>query len=150
MNYFDGEVGDQELDKLSGDYLFVAGSDLYNRLNQPSQHMPYHLGKYLERLDLVGYVRFYDGPPAPPWQRIKQGMRNVISHRISISEDGHIRTIAARRLRLPGFLDPLLQDLWLYTILRPHLKRKYLIGIVDGPESALLARLLRKLGAYAI
>lgn len=132
--------------QLSGDFLFVAGSDLYNRLNQPSQHMPYHLAKHIERLDLVGYARFYDGPPAPAWQRLKQGIRNIVSHRISICEEENIRTVSARRLRLPGALDPLVQDLWLYTILRPHLKRRYDVGIVDGPESALLALILKKTG----
>jgi glycosyltransferase involved in cell wall biosynthesis len=134
------------MEHLSGDFLFVAGSDLYNRRNQPSQHMPYHLARHLERLDLVGYARFYDGPPAPAWQRLRQGIRNVVSHRISICEQGRVRTIAARRLRLPGSLDPMVQDLWLYTILHPHLKHRYQVGIVDGPESALLALFLKKTG----
>ncbi len=138
------KITDHGMEPLAGDFLFVAGSDLFNRLNQPSQHMPYHLAKHLERLDLVGYVRFYDGPPAPAWQRIGQGLRNVLSHRIQINEDGKIRTIVARRLRLPGWLDPLLQDLWLCTILRPHLQRRYDVAVVDGPESALLARFLKK------
>jgi glycosyltransferase involved in cell wall biosynthesis len=146
MNSCERETTGAEMEHLLGDFLFVAGSDLYNRLNQPSQHMPYHLARHLERLDLVGYARFYDGPPAPAWQRLKQGIRNVVSHRISICEEGHVRTIAARRLRLPGSLDPMVQDLWLYTILRPHLKRRYQLGIVDGPESALLAGLLKKTG----
>jgi glycosyltransferase involved in cell wall biosynthesis len=146
MNSCERELTSAEVEHLSGDFLYVAGSDLYNRLNQPSQHMPYHLARHLERLDLVGYLRFYDGPPAPAWQRLKQGIQNVISHRISICEEGHVRTIAARRLRLPGSLDPMVQDLWLYAILRPHLKRRYHLGVVDGPESALLARLLKKTG----
>jgi glycosyltransferase involved in cell wall biosynthesis len=144
MNSYQDEMTNIEIECLSGDFLFVAGSDLFNPLNQPSQHMPYHLARHLERLDLVGYVRFYDGPPAPAWQRIKYGMQNVAFHRISICTVGHIRTIVARRLRLPGSLDPLLQDLWLYTIIRPYLKPRYDVGIVDGPESALLARWLKK------
>ena len=131
---------------LSGDFLYVAGSDLYNRLNQPSQNMPFHLGRYVERLDLVGYRRFYDGPPAPAWQRLWQGAHNLISQRIDIREDGNIRTISARRLRLPGALDPITQDLWLYTILCPQLKRFYKVGIVDGPESALLAKFIKRSG----
>jgi glycosyltransferase involved in cell wall biosynthesis len=131
---------------LSGTFLYVAGSDLFNRLNQPSQHMPYHLARHLEQLDLVGYLRFYDGPPAPAWQRIKQGMQSVISRPVSISEQGNIRTITARRLRLPGYLDPLLQDTWLYLLLNPHLKPHYEVGIVDGPESAHLANTLKKSG----
>jgi glycosyltransferase involved in cell wall biosynthesis len=146
INPYESEVIGAGTEHLLGDYLYIAGSDLYNRLNQPSQHMPYQLARHLERLDLVGYVRFYDGPPAPAWQRIKQGTRNVISHRIRICKKGNIRTIAARRLRLPGYLDPLAQDLWLYTILRPHLKRQYHVGIVDGPESAFFAQMLKKTG----
>ncbi len=134
------------IDLLKGDFLFVAGSDLFNRLNQPSQHMPYHLASHLEQLDLVGYVRFYDGPPAPAWRRIGQGLRNVINRPIRVRQDGRIRTIVARRLRLPGFLDPLLQDFWLCAILRPHLKRRYDVAVVDGPESAFFARFLKKSG----
>lgn len=131
---------------LPGNFLFVAGSDLFNPLNQPSQHMPYHLAPFLERLDLVGYVRFYDGPPAPALQRIRQGLRNIISQRVNICEDENIRTIAARRLRLPAAFDPLLQVLWLSAILLPHLKPRYDVAIVDGPESALLALYLKRSG----
>ena len=90
----EGEPTGALMRQLSGDFLFVAGSDLYNPLNQPSQHMPYHLARHLDRLDVVGYTRFYDGPPAPAWKRLKQGMRNVVSRRITISEAGHVRTIA--------------------------------------------------------
>lgn len=136
----------QREERFPGNFLFVAGSDLYNRLNQPSQHMPYHLAEHLEQLDLVGYVRFYDGPPAPAWRRITQGVRNVVSRPVRIREEGHIRTITARRLRLPGALDPLAQDLWMWAILRPHLKKGYPVAVVDGPESALLARFLKKTG----
>jgi glycosyltransferase involved in cell wall biosynthesis len=146
MSSYTREVAAAEMDLLSGEFLFVAGSDLYNPLNQPSQHLPYHLAKHLEQLDLVGYKRFYDGPPASASQRLTQGMKNVISCRIKITEEGRIRTIAARRLRLPGAVDPLMQDLWLYTILRNHLKRRYYLAIIDGPESALIALYLKKTG----
>jgi glycosyltransferase involved in cell wall biosynthesis len=146
MNSCEHEITAAGTEHLSGDFLFIAGSDLYNPLNQPSQHMPYHLAKHLERLDLVGYKRFYDGPPAPASQRLKRGIKNVISQPIRIYEDGGIRTIAARRMRLPGALDPLVQDLWLYTILHRHLKPRYEVGIVDGPESALIALYLKKTG----
>lgn len=132
--------------QLSGDVLFVAGSDLFNPLNQPSQHLPFTLAPHLDRLDLVGYVRFYDGPPASAWRRLVVGFRNVLSHSIQISEVENIKTIKARRLRFPGFLDPLLQDLWMYMILRRHLKNHYDVAIVDGPESATLARILKKTG----
>ena len=137
---------DLELGSVSDDVLFVAGSDLFNRLNQPSQHMPYHLATHFKHLDLVGYLRFYDGPSAPAWKRITQGMQAVIFHRINICEEGNIRTITARRLRLPGSLDLMLQDIWMCMILRPYLNRHYHVAIVDGPESAFLAWWLKKTG----
>ena len=146
MSYSERGTTDPGMARLTGEYLYVAGSDLFNRANQPSQHMPYHLAKHVERLDLVGYVPFYDGPPAPAWQRLRQGVQNVLAHRISISEKENTRTITARRLRLPGSLDPRMQDIWLYALLRPHLKPRYDAGIVDGPESAYLANVLKKSG----
>jgi len=146
MSYNEGSTTDPRPARLPGEYLYVAGSDLFNRLNQPSQHLPYHLAKHVERLDLVGYVRFYDGPPAPSWQRLRQGVRNVLAQRISISEKDNTRTIIARRLRLPGSLDPRMQDIWLHALLRSHLKPRYEAGIVDGPESAYLANVLKKSG----
>jgi len=146
MNYIERDTNDPGTARLSGEYLYVAGSDLFNRLNQPSQHLPYHLAKHVERLDLIGYVRFYDGPPAPTWQRIKRGVHNIIAHRLDISAKENVRTIIARRLRLPGSLDPRMQDIWLYALLRPYLKRRYDAAIVDGPESAYLANVLKKSG----
>lgn len=131
---------------VSDDVLFIAGSDLFNRLNQPSQHMPYYLAPHLKRLDLVGYLRFYDGPPAPAWKRITQGIQNVMFHRVNLCEEGNIQTITARRIRLPGVLDLALQDVWMCMILRPYLKRCYHAAIIDGPESAFLAWWLRKTG----
>ncbi len=135
-----------ELEQLSGDFLYVAGSDLYNRLNQPSQHMPYHLATHLEHLDLVGYKRFYDGPRVTALKRFTGGCQNLISHRIDIRDENNIRTISARRVRLPEIIDRQLQDLWLYAILRPNLKRRYQVGVVDGPESAFLMTFLKKSG----
>ncbi len=144
MNSPANESLQSEQEYLPGDFLYVAGSDLYNRLNQPSKHLPYHLANHLERLDVVGYKCFYDGPPAPAGQRLKQGLSNILFHRITTREEGRTRTISARRLRLPGVLDPLMQDLWLYAILLRHLKRWYQVAIVDGPESATMAMLLKK------
>lgn len=138
------EIEDYHDQQLVGSFLFIAGSDLFNPLNQPSQHLPFHLAPHLNQLDLVGYKRFYDGPPVSAWNRIKAGVINLLNHRVQISEEDNIRKIALRRIRLPGFLDPLLQDLWLYLILKKHLKSYYDVAIVDGPESATLATILKK------
>ena len=73
MNSYEPVITSKGTAQLLGDFLFVAGSDFYNRLNQPSQHMPFHLANHLERLDLVGYIPFYDGPPASGMAARKAG-----------------------------------------------------------------------------
>ncbi|HMM28150.1 MAG TPA: glycosyltransferase [Aggregatilineaceae bacterium] len=133
-------------DVVAGRCLYVAGSDLFIRLNQPAQRLPLHWAAHVEQLDLVGYAAFYDGPPAPALARIRQGIANTLARRVTVTGDGAIRRISARRLRLPSAVDLLAQDLWLYAILRPHLARHYAIGIVYDPESALLAACLKRSG----
>lgn len=133
-------------DVVKGRCLYVAGSDLFIRLNQPAQRLPLYWAAHVEQLDLVGYTAFYDGPPAPAPARIRQGIANILMRRVSVTSEGVIRRISARRLRLPSVIDLLAQDLWLYAILRSHLARHYTIAIVYDPESALLAACLKKSG----
>jgi glycosyltransferase involved in cell wall biosynthesis len=130
----------------SGQYLYIGGSDIFNPFNQPAQHLPLHWAKHIEQLDLVGYTRFYDGPPASRFLRLRKGIKNILQKqsRVIITHEGTTRRIAARRLRLPGLTDPLVQDLWIYTILRRYLAPHYDVGIVYDPESALLARWLKR------
>jgi glycosyltransferase involved in cell wall biosynthesis len=129
-----------------GHYLYVGGSDIFNRFNQPAQHLPVHWAKHIEQLDLIGYRSFYDGPPVSRLQRLHKGVINVLrkNRRVTISQDGMIRRISARRLRLPGLIDPLAQDIWIYTIIRRYLDSHYDIAIVHDPESAVLARWLKR------
>lgn len=129
-----------------GHYLYVGGTDIFNRFNQPAQHLPLHWAKHIERLDLIGYKTFYDGPPAPRLRRLHKGISNVLTdhRRVIITQEGPIRRIAARRLRLPGLIDPLIQDIWICAIIRKHLAPYYDIGIVHDPESALIARWLKR------
>jgi len=135
-----------------GHYLYVGGSDIFNLFNQPAQHLPLHWAKHIEQLDLVGYSSFYDGPPASRLHRLRKGINNVLwkRRRIIITQEGTIRRITARRLRLPGLIDPLVQDVWIYSIVRRYLAPYYDVGIVYDPESALLARWLKRSGRVGL
>jgi glycosyltransferase involved in cell wall biosynthesis len=137
---------------MPGHYLYVGGTDIFNRFNQPAQHLPLHWAKHIEQLDLIGYKTFYDGPCASGLHRLREGINNVLKphRRIVFTQQGTIRRIAARRLRLPGLVDPLAQDLWIYAILRRHLASYYSIAIVHDPESALLARWLKRSGRVGL
>lgn len=146
MNTPQGERNSTCFERLSGNYLFIAGSDLLNPLNQPSQHLPFHLAPHLNQLDLVGYIRFYDGPRTNAWNRILKGTKNILTDRIRVVEEDNIKKLIVRRIRLPGFFDTLLQDIWLYSIMYKYLKHFYDIAIVDGPESAVLSFFLKKSG----
>jgi glycosyltransferase involved in cell wall biosynthesis len=121
---------------------------MFNRFNQPAQHLPLHWARHIEKLDLVGYSAFYDGPPASALKRLRVGFGNLLSkqRRIQISQEGNIRRITVRRIRLPRLLDVLFQDLWIYLLLRGKLAKHYDIGITYDPESALLSRLLKRSG----
>lgn len=146
MNLYTCDFYKSRAQLLSGKFLYIAGSDLYNPLNQPSQHLPFHLAPHLNQLDLVGYVRFYDGPRTNAWTRILKGTKNILTDRIRVVEEENIRKLIVRRIRLPGFFDPLLQDSWLYSIMCKYLKHPYDVAIVDGPESAVLSFFLKKSG----
>ncbi|NDJ76228.1 MAG: glycosyltransferase family 4 protein [Chloroflexi bacterium] len=100
----------------------------------------------MERLDVVGYSKFYDGPPAPPLRRLQRGLKGLLNNRVTLVQEDNIRQISVRKLRLPGFLDALVQDVWVWLTLRAHLAAFYRLGIVYAPESALLARYLQRSG----
>lgn len=129
-----------------GHGLYVGGSDIFNKLNQPAQKLPVYWAEHIEQLDLVGYRPFYDGPPAPAHLRLYRGLTNVVKHRVGIAQEGNIRHISVRRMRLPSLLDTLFQDLWILLNLRPLLARTYATAIVYAPESALIARYLKRSG----
>ncbi len=131
---------------LAGHCLYIGGSDMFNKKNQPAQNLPVHWAQYVEKLDVVGYRAFYDGPPASAAQRLIRGLKNTVSRRVTTAQDGHVRRIDVRLLRLPRLLDALAQDFWLLPNLRPHLAPYYDIAIVYAPESAFIARYLKRSG----
>lgn len=131
---------------LKGDYLFIAGNALYNRLNQPAKRLSFALAPHVERLDVVGYVNFYGGAPAPAWHRLAKGVQNTIQDRVHIQEHGFVREIAVRKLHLPQPLEMTLQTLWLENCLRSHLRPVYQMGVVSGPENCSMAEHLLETG----
>jgi glycosyltransferase involved in cell wall biosynthesis len=131
---------------LKGDYLFIAGNALYNRLNQPAKRLPFALAPHVERLDVVGYVNFYGGAPAPAWHRLAKGVQNTIQDRIHMQECGSLREIAVRKLHMPQPLEMTAQAFWLENCLRSHLRPVYRMGIVSGPENCSIAEHLLESG----
>jgi glycosyltransferase involved in cell wall biosynthesis len=132
--------------RLPGNTLFVAGINLCNRLNSPANHLPRHLEAHAEHLDTVGYINFYGGPPAPAAQRLRLGLRNLRADRLRVTPRGPHRAIIARRLHLPSPLEMMLEDLWIFLILRPALAPVYETAVVAHPDNALLAWLLKRTG----
>ncbi len=133
--------------RLPGRYLFVAGINLAHRLNSPARHLPIHLASCVEAMDVVGYVNFYGGSPAPAMQRMRRGLHNLFTDHTRITTEGTVRRITLRRLHLPlTVLDMMLQDLWIYALLRGVLAPDYVAAIVAHPDNALLATLLKRSG----
>lgn len=132
--------------RVPGKCIFLAGSDLYHGRNMTVHHVARLLVDHVERLDLVGYVNFYGGPPAPAMRRLRDGLRNIVSDRVRESEEGTVRRIIIRKIHLPQVVDALAQGLWVFANLRPRLADVYDVGIVYHPENALLMALLKREG----
>lgn len=130
----------------AGRCLYIGGSDMFNRMNQPAQHLPVHWAQYVEQLDVVGFRPFYDGPPVSALKRLASGLKSILTRRVEIARHDNVRRIDVRRLRLPGLLDVLVQDFWILLNLRRHLAPRYDIAIVYAPESAFIARYLKRSG----
>lgn len=133
-------------EQLLGDVLFVSGSNFRHRLNSPARHLPRGLARHTRRMDVVGYLNFYGGPPCPAWQRLARGAKNIISDRVQITEAGAGREILIRRLHMPQPLEVLAEDLWIYLNLRPVLAQSYDVGVVGHADNALLAAILKRTG----
>ncbi len=123
---------------LPGKFLFVAGINLtVRKLNSPAQRLPYALAPYLEQMDLVGYVNFYGGPPTSKFNKLAKGAANLLMDRVSVTQEGNVRRLVARRLPLPRSLDVKMQSRWIYQILKGNLARKYDVAIVAHAETKL-------------
>ena len=56
-------------EKLPGNYLLLAGDALNYRLPMSANHIARYLGEHCERLDVVGFISSYGGPPASSGER---------------------------------------------------------------------------------
>jgi glycosyltransferase involved in cell wall biosynthesis len=97
-------------------------------------------------MDVVGFIKFYGGPPAPPWLKARRGISNLLNSRISISQEGGIRRIAIRDLYAPRAIDMPIKDLWRYMNLCQITTQPYDVAIFGYPGNAWLASLLKKSG----
>jgi len=128
---------------LPGNYLLLAGDALNYRLPMSANHIARYLGKHCERLDVVGFISSYGGPPASSPLRLVRSARNLISDRVRISSNGRTRGITIRKFHMPEMLDMAAQGLWVYPNLRPLLAPVYEVGLIYGHEHILLMKLLK-------
>lgn len=132
---------------LPGKFLFVAGINLtVQKLNSPAQRLPYALAPYVEQMDLVGYINFYGGPPTSKLSKLAKGAANLLTDHVSVTHEGNVRRLIARRLPLPRSLDVKMQSRWIYQILKGKLAPTYDVAIVAHAENAPLAKLLKNAG----
>lgn len=131
---------------LPGRYLFEAGNAFGAQSNQSVKRLPYAFAHYVEQIDIIGHANFYEGPPASAPHRLIAGLRQIARQRVTMTQEGNIRTIKVRRLHLPQPLDMLIQAFWIYVCLRPVLKERYEVAVVSAPDNVLLAKLLKRAG----
>jgi len=131
---------------LPGSYLLIAGSALHFRSNHLMKHLPGVLEPFTENLDVMGSWSAYNGPDRSRIIRLLLGFWNIFRNPKGISTLGNARVINGRRLHLPVILHWMIQDIWLYWVLRKELRPRYEIVIAGGPDSVLFAWFLKKFG----
>ena len=126
--------------------LFIGGWPLLSGPNHRIRHMAAYFEQRFKTIDVVGFIKFYGGPPAPPWLKARKGISNLLNSRISITEEGGIRRIAIRDPYVPRVIEMSIKDLWRYINLCQIIKQPYDLAIFGYPGNAWLASLLKKSG----
>jgi glycosyltransferase involved in cell wall biosynthesis len=126
--------------------LIIGGEPLLLGLNHRIRHVAAYFEQRLKAMDVVGFIKFYGGLPAPPWTKARKGISNLLNSRITISEEGGIRRIAIRDPYVPRAIEMPIKDLWRYINLCQIIKQPYDLAIFGYPGNAWLASLLKKSG----
>jgi len=102
----------------------------------------------VEEVDFVSYANLYGGPPISLLKKIPRGLHHLMCDRRQIHQEGNVKHIIIRRLKLPQFLQNLLGDLWAYANLPKWLKNNhYDFCLYSHPHNVFLVSLLKRFKA---
>jgi glycosyltransferase involved in cell wall biosynthesis len=125
--------------------LYIGGLDLIIHPNHRAHHFITFLERQVTRVDVVSMTGFYSGAWfASPWARFRQGLRASAKNRVqSVDRQKGIELMVRK---LPGRLDPVVQDLWAYLHIRSLLQQRYDVCIFGNPVNVLLPLFLKRKG----
>ena len=119
-------------------------------LRSDSNHRFFHIVKYFssrfEEVHFVSYTNLYGGPPTSLLRKIAESIRNLKHLRLQVYQEGNLRCIVIRNLKLPRFLQNLLGDVWGYVNLPRWVKSNhYDFCFYSHPHNVFLVSILRRL-----
>jgi glycosyltransferase involved in cell wall biosynthesis len=125
--------------------LMLGEIDLQGGPNHRRHHIVKYFSSKFKSVDFVNYINLYDGPPARFSEKAIKSFENLAFRRVAIRQDGNLRMINVRKLKLPQTLKNLIGDLWAYCVLSELLKRRhYEVCICSGAHSAFFAKMLSR------
>lgn len=112
-------------------------------------HRFFHLVRFFssryDEVDFVSYTNTYGGPPASLLRKTYRSLHNLLTDRRHIWQEGNVKHIVVRRLKLPQFAQNLVGDLWAFLNLAGWLANDpYDLCIYSHPHNAFLVSLLKR------
>ncbi len=125
--------------------LMVVNYDPEYLPNQPFFNVVRYFSKKFQEVDYATYKNIYAGPPVTLPQKIRESFHNLVYDRISVSQEGNVRHLVTRRLKLPHSIQTAFSDLWAIANLPAWLKQShYDICFYSCPQNTLLATWLQR------
>jgi hypothetical protein len=128
--------------------LMVVSYDPQTLPNQPFYNVVnYFAGKFRE-VDYATCTNLYAGPPVPLPQKVSKSFHNLLFERTRVSQEGNIKHLITRRLKLPHTAQTMLSDFWLIANAPDWLKEShYDICFYSCPQNAFFPAWLKQSGS---
>jgi glycosyltransferase involved in cell wall biosynthesis len=125
--------------------LMVVSYDPEYLPNQPFFNVVRYFSTKFQEVDYATYKNLYAGPPVSLPQKIGKSFHNLLYDRISVTQEGNVKHLVTRRLKLPHSIQTMLSDLWAIINLPSWLKDShYDICFYCCPQNTLLATWLKR------
>lgn len=125
--------------------LMVVTYDPLCLPNQPFFHVVRYFSQKFQEVDYATRTNLYGGPPAPLLAKVKKSFHNLLHERTHVSQEGNVKHLVIRSLKLPHLSQIMFSDLWCIANLPGWLKENhYDVCFYCCPHNALLATWLQR------
>lgn len=125
--------------------LMVVNYDPERLPNQPFFNVVRYFAKNFREVHYATYRNLYTGPTVSLPRKIAQSTYNLLFNRLYVTQEGNVKHLITRRLKLPHSIQIMVSDLWAILNLPGWLKKNhYDVCFYSCPQNTLLATWLKK------